>query len=195
MSFINTISEEAATGDTALLYDKARDADGHLPNEVRAFSHRPDYAEAANALLGAIRSRMNPRRYELVTLAAALALRSSYCALAHGKALLNGFFTAEELRAITMDFHHSDLLPVDIVAMDYAQAIARDAAAVTPAHIDALRVHGLTDPEISDIAAAAAAHAFVGKYLDALGIHPDARYADLPNPLRDRLTVGRSIEK
>lgn len=166
-----------------------------MTNMVRAFGHRPEYMEAGSVLLDAIRSRMDRRRYELVTLAAALALRSSYCALAHGKALLNGFFTAEELRAIAADYRHCDLLPVDIAAMDYAQQIASDAAAVTPAHLDALRVHGLTDPEISDIAAAAAARAFFSKFLDALGTHPDASFTDLPNPVRNQLTIGRSIEK
>lgn len=195
MSFIKTISEQAATGATAALYAQARKTNRGVPNQIRAFSHRPDYADAWTGLLGAIKARMDPRRYELVTLAAALALRSSYCALAHGKALLDGFFTAEELRAIAVDYHHADLLPVDIAAMDYAQAIARDAAAVTPALIEALRVQGLTDGEISDIAAAAAARSFFSKFLDALGTHPDAGYAELPPALRDSLTVGRSIEK
>jgi alkylhydroperoxidase family enzyme len=39
---------------------------------------------------------MDPRRYELATLAAALELRSSYCALAHGKVLAD----AEVLDAV-----------------------------------------------------------------------------------------------
>ncbi len=195
MSFIKTVSDKAAKGETAALYERARGKNGHVPNMTRAFSHRPDYEVAWSALLGAIKARMTPRRYELVTLAAALALRSSYCALAHGKVLLGEFFTAEELRAIATDYRHADLLPVDIAAMDYAQAIAKDAASVTPALIDALRVQGLTDAEISDIAAAVSARCFFSKYLDALGTHPDAHYTELPQPLRDRLTVGRSIEK
>ena len=195
MSFINTVPEKTATGETAALYDKARVANGHVPNMTRAFSHRPEYDAAWSGLLGAIKARMDMRRYELVTLAAALALRSSYCALAHGSVLLRDFFTAEELRAIAVDFRHADLLPVDIAAMDYAQAIVNDATAVTPSHIEALRVQGLTDGEISDIAAAAAARSFFSKFLDALGTHPDASYSDLPKPLRDHLTVGRSIEK
>ncbi|MGB5557516.1 MAG: carboxymuconolactone decarboxylase family protein [Paracoccaceae bacterium] len=195
MSFIKTVSEDAASGDTAALYDAARTDQGQIPNLTRAFSHRPEYMSAWTGLLDAIKHRMDPRRYELVTLAAALALRSSYCALAHGSVLLRDFFTAEELRAIVTDYRHSDLLPVDIAAMDYAHAIAADAAAITPSHLDALRIHGLTDAEITDIAAAAAARAFFGKFLDALGTHPDASYADLPAPVRDRLTVGRKIEK
>ena len=35
----------------------------------------------------AIKSRMDLRRYELATVAAAQRLRSSYCSLAHGKVL------------------------------------------------------------------------------------------------------------
>ncbi len=195
MSFITTIPEERATGATAALYDAARKRNSAIPNHVRAFSHRPEYQDCWVALLDAIKTRMDPRRYELVTLAAATALRSSYCALAHGAVLLDEFFTAEEVASIASDFRHADLLPVDVAAMDYADAIARDASAVTPAHIEALRSQGLTDAEVSDIAAAAAARAFFSKYLDALGIHADAGLADLPAPLVERLTVGRAIEK
>jgi len=195
MSFINTVSDKSATGATAALYAQMQASHGHVQNLARAFSHRPEYMDAWDTLVDAIKARMDPRRYELVTLAAALSLRSSYCALSHGEVLLRDFFTAEELRSIAVDYRHSDLLPVDIAAMDYAQTIAKDALAVTPAHIEALRTQGLTDGEISDIAAAAAARCFFSKFLDALGTHPDASFASMEPALRDRLTVGRNIEK
>ncbi len=195
MTFIKTISETTATGETAAMYQEAHQSNGYLPNLTRAFSHRPEYMTAWDALASAIRARMQPRRYELVTLAAALALRSSYCSLTHGAVLLRDFFTAEELVAIATNFRHADLLPIDVAAMDYAQTIASNASAVVPAHIEAMRSQGLTDAEISDIAAAASARAFFSKFLDALGTHPDHVYADLPTTLRTRLTVGRAIER
>jgi Carboxymuconolactone decarboxylase family len=69
-------------------------------NLTAAFSLRPEYMPAREALLGAIRGNVDLRRYELVTLAAARALRSSYCMLAHGSVLLREFFGEDELRAI-----------------------------------------------------------------------------------------------
>jgi hypothetical protein len=43
---------------------------------------------------------MDPRRYELVTLAAARVLRSSYCSLAHGKTLAEQFLGPEATIAL-----------------------------------------------------------------------------------------------
>jgi uncharacterized peroxidase-related enzyme len=195
MTFIKTVSEKTATGETRAFYERTLAEAGRLSNLHRSFSHRPEYMEAWETLIGAIRARMDARLYELVTLAAATALRSSYCSLAHGEVLLRDLFTPDELLAILADHNHADLLPVDIAAMDYARAIALDASSVRAEQIEALRAEGLTDAEVTDIAAAAAARAFFSKFLDALGTHPDAHYADLPARLQDRLAVGRSIEK
>ncbi len=62
-----------------------------------------------------------------------------------------------------------------------------------PAVVDALRRHGLSDPEILDVALAAAARAFFTKTLDGVGVQPDAAYMGLEPALRDALTVGRAI--
>ena len=60
-------------------------------NLERAFTDRPEVFAAWVQLNTAIKERMDLRRYELVTLAAALKLRSSYCCLAHGRILLERF--------------------------------------------------------------------------------------------------------
>ena len=54
-----------------------------------------------SAFLASIRGNMDPRRYELVTLAAARALQCSYCMLAHGAILRRDFYSAEQLTEIT----------------------------------------------------------------------------------------------
>jgi len=46
------------------------------------------------ALLSSIRNNLSERSYELATLAAARALRSSYCSLAHGRVLAHKVFDA-----------------------------------------------------------------------------------------------------
>ena len=77
--------------------------------------------------------------------------------------------------------------------MTFAEKVARDAAAITAADVQTLREHGFTDPEIFDIAAAAAARCFFSKLLDALGAEPDANYAQVEADLRQALVVGRPI--
>ena len=60
-------------------------------NYERAFTERPEVYAAWVQLNGSIKAGMDLRRYELVTLAAARRLRSSYCCLAHGKVLHERF--------------------------------------------------------------------------------------------------------
>ena len=122
---------------------------------------------------------MDLRRYELATVAAARRLRSSYCTLAHGSVLMDKFVAADELAAIVADHHDAGLDPVDVAVMDLADKVAQDATSVTQADVDGLRAHGLSDAEIFDVVAAAAARCFFSKELDA--------------PLREALTVGRPI--
>ncbi len=146
-------------------------------------------------LIGSIRANLDTRRYELITLAAARALRSSYCMLAHGTILRQQFYPLEQLTAIAHDFTTADLAPVDVAIMLFAEQIVRDATSVTVEDIQHLRESGLTDAEIFDIAAATAARCFFSKLLDSLGAEPDSAYAQLEGELQQHLTVGRPISQ
>jgi uncharacterized peroxidase-related enzyme len=194
MTFVNTVPEDGAPEAVRAMYDADRTAAGLVPNYTRACSHRPAVYNAWRGLIESINGGMDKRRYELVTLAAARRLRSSYCALAHGSVLLDGMVDPEQLTAIAQDHRAAGLDEVDIAVMDLADKIVDDATAVTQADIDRLRKLGLSDAEIFDVVAAAAARCFFSKTLDALGVQPDARFADLePAALREELTVGRPI--
>ena len=136
---------------------------------------------------------MDVRRYELATVAAARRLRSSYCALAHGSVLIDKFLSPDSVRAVVEDYRAAELEPVEVALMDLADKVANDATSVTQEDIDGLRSLGLTDGEIMDVVLVAAARAFFSKTLDALGVAPDAKYAELEPHVRDALTVGRAI--
>lgn len=71
--------------------------------------------------------------------------------------------------------------------------VANDAATITRADIDRLRDLGLSEADVVDVVAAAAARCFFSKALDALGVEPDSAFAELEPDLRDALTVGRPI--
>ena len=79
--------------------------------------------------------------------------------------------------------------------MAFAEKVAGDASSITEADIQRLRNVGLSDRDIFDVVAAAAARCFFSKTLDALGAEPDAAFADLEPGLREALTVGRPIEQ
>ena len=79
MAFIELIGDEADSEEARRLLDSDRDAAGDVPNFTRLFAHRPEVYEAWRTLKSAVADRMDLRRYELATLAAACELRSTYC--------------------------------------------------------------------------------------------------------------------
>jgi uncharacterized peroxidase-related enzyme len=193
MTFIRTIPVDQAEGDVRALYERTQASVGYVPNYAKVFSHRPQVMAAWSTLLASIRGNLEARQYELITLAAARALRSSYCMLAHGTVLREKFYSAPQLTEIAADFAHADLTPADVAMMAFAEGLAQDASGITDADVRALREHGFTDAQIFDIAAAAAARCFFSKLLDALGALPDAAYGRLEDDLKRELTRGRPI--
>ena len=188
MAFIETVPDEDAGGEVAEIYDAMRAQFGYLPNLVRVFSLRPEVYRAWLQLNGAVKAP-DLRRYELATLAAARRLRSSYCALQHGKVLAEQFLSFDEVPGLP-----AGLDDADRAVMELAEKVVDDATSVTQADVDRLRELGLSDAEIVDVVLAAAARCFFSKTLDALGAAPDAAYADLPVEFREALTVGRPVE-
>lgn len=187
MAFVETIPEDDAGGEVAEIYDGMRAQFGYLPNLVRVFSLRPEVYRAWLHLNGAVKAA-DLRRYELATLAAARRLRSSYCSLQHGKVLAEQFLSFDQVPGLP-----EGLDDADRAVMELAEKVVDDATSVTQADVDRLREFGLSDAEILDVVLAAAARCFFSKTLDALGVAPDAAYADLPAEFRDALTVGRPI--
>ncbi len=78
MAFIKTIAQEQAEGLLREQYQTAQKNMGYVPNYIQAMSLHPEVYDAWTKLVGAIRSNMRLRRYELVTFATAMALKCTY---------------------------------------------------------------------------------------------------------------------
>ena len=193
MMFLNEGDQNQAS--VRALYEEAARKHGYVPNMDKLFGLAPQVRERWGEFLAAIRDPMDLRRYELVTIAAAHALRSSYCMLAHGEVLTSKFYSPAEVAAIAADFRDAGLDNRDVAIMEFAQKVVRDATGTTQGDVDRLRGHGLTDVEIFHVAAAAAARCFFSKMLDALGALPDAQYARVGPELCEKLTVGRPLAR
>ena len=99
--------------------------------------------------------------------------------LAHGAVLRKNFFTAEQLEAIAKDFHHAGLEDKEVVMMEYAQKVVRDASSTVQDDFDKMRKAGWTDEDILSITLTAAARSFVSKVFDALNAGADVIYKEL----------------
>ena len=160
-------------------------------NAERAFAARPDVLAGWVQLNTAVKANMDLRRYELATLAAARRLRSSYCALQHGRVLLEQFDAP--VREIALDRNAAGLDAVDVAVMDLAEKVVDDAASIEDEDRQPLRDLGLSEAEIMDVVLAAAARCFFSKTLDALGVRPDATFVELDPAVREVLVLGRPI--
>lgn len=192
MSFVNTTPPRDATGEVREMYERQQAKFGYVPNYARLFCHRPEVMSRWAALLAEIRRHQDRRRFELVTLAAAHALRNSYCSLAHATAL-GEFHSPEEIRDMLGGAEPESLSPAERAMMAFARRVAVDASSVTEEHVAGLREHGFADDEIFDIVATAAARAFFTKVLDGLGAHADTAYLEMDDALRESLVLGRPI--
>ena len=195
MTFIRTISPADAEGSVREMYEQAQSRFGYVPNWTQAFSLRPAVLDGWATLLRSVQSHLPMRSYELATLAAARALRSSYCALAHGSVLASKVFDAPTVTAIATDAPATPLEPGERALMAFAEKVARAADQITAADVEALRSHGYRDEEIFDVAAAAAARCFFSKLLDAVGAQADSTFKELDPALRSALIVGRPIDE
>jgi uncharacterized peroxidase-related enzyme len=193
MSWIRTPPEDGVAGEVAAAYTRDRETLGYVANYTRVFANRPAVLEAWRALNGAVKASMDPRRYELATVAAALRLRSSYCALAHGKVLAEQFYGPVAVSSIATAPATAPLTPVDRAVMALADKVAAGAARMTEDDLAELRGLGVDDTDILDVILAAAARCFFSSVLDAVGAEPDAAFRSLDDAVRDALTIGRPI--
>jgi uncharacterized peroxidase-related enzyme len=193
MPYLPTVPPEEATGEVKAMYDKDLARQGYVANYTRAFSVRPDVEKGWLALKDAITSGMDPRLYELATVAAATAIRSSYCSLVHGRILATSYYSPGTVVSIAAKDTGDSLDAADTAVVQFARKVAREAETITEEDIDELRSLGFSEADIFSIILAAAGRCFFSKVLDATCTLPDAALRDMPNQLRAALTVGRDI--
>ena len=191
MTYIRTTAASQASAEVLEFYRRQQGGLDYLPNYARVFCHRPQVMQAWAELQSVLRGHLDARAYGLVTLAAALAIHSSYCALAHAGKLLKHYFTQQEMIAIIRGGEDSPLSTAEKAMMQLARKVALNASTVSAADIQLLRDAGFTEAGIFDVVAAAAARCFFAKVPDALGVRPDAALGELEEPLLSMLVVGR----
>jgi uncharacterized peroxidase-related enzyme len=184
MAYIRTVPPEDATGTIKEIYEEQIQKLGYIPNYHKVFSLRPEVSLAWRNLQGTIRSNMRLRRFELVTFAAALALKCRYWLLVHGALLRKNSFSASQLIAIIADYRNAGLDPQDVAVMALAEKVILDQHGVSQQDINGLLAYGLKDDEVLDIVLTAAARSFYTKVLDALGTEPDDECIELEPELK-----------
>ena len=194
--FIDTVPEEAAEGALAEFYQQQKGAWGFLPNFAEAFSTRPDVAKAWSMLNKTVRDGMDRRRFEIATIGAARALRSTYCTAAHSKFLRDECDDEPTMIAIAEDPSGAGLSEQDRAVYEFAALVALDASSIQQNDVDALRALGLSDADVADVVFAAAARSFFTRVLDGLGAQLDLQTAGTFAPdILESMVVGRPVSE
>lgn len=192
--FITGVQEQDADGAVAEYYEAQRRQWGFLPNFSEAFSHRPEVAAAWQTLNLTIRGGMDRRRYEIATIAAARARRSTYCTTAHSGFLRDVCGDAPTLGAIIAQPDGSALEDEDRAVYTFATAVATDPASITADDVERLRDAGLTDADIADVVFAVSARCFFASVLDGVGAQLDPETAAIFTPAElESMVVGRPV--
>lgn len=184
MTLLKMIPEADADGLQATIYEGNRRELGYVPSHTKVMSLNPEAHVAWDTLTEAISNSLGLRRYELVTLAAAQAIGSTHCRLAHGKTALQ-VFSEDQLMKIARNYHDAGLPAAEVVMMDYAVRLSIDPAAMTDSDVQALQDEGFSDREIADITMAAAARNYFSRALLALNVD-----LDVPAGLSPELQVA-----
>lgn len=196
MAFIDTTNANCATGDVRAMYERQQKSWGYVPNYAKLFSHRPSVLTAWAEMIAVIRAPVDARTFELVTFAAACALGSSSCSLAHARKLIDRFLSSDEVAAIASEREFETTLNAAEIAMvRLARKLVRASSSVEQSDIDALRAAGLADAHIFDIACIAAGRAFFANLLEGLGALPDPAFGELAPKLVSQLAVGRAVDR
>jgi uncharacterized peroxidase-related enzyme len=161
-------------------FDAVEERSGFLPNVFAALSWRPAEAEAFIAMHDALMDKETPglsrADREVVVVATSAANDCLYCVVAHG--------AVARIRA--RDPHLADQVAVDWrkapvgermhAVLEVAVRLATDPAAVTPADLDRLRGHGLTEDDVWDVGAIVSFFALSNRLAHWAAIPPNEEF-------------------
>jgi uncharacterized peroxidase-related enzyme len=196
MTYLWTVPEDEATGTIAEEYAHERQQYGYVMEATLAWTTRPEVSTAWGAFSQVVREgfTLSGRDWRLITLIAAKHIRSTYCSLVYGNALVADLGSVEQVIAVQRDFRNAGLEPRDVAMLEYAEKVTVDAPSIREADIERLREHGFTDQNIFDIALCASIRNLASRFFDAVGALPDAGLASIDPALRETMTVGRPFD-
>ncbi|ODT72579.1 MAG: alkylhydroperoxidase [Pelagibacterium sp. SCN 63-23] len=189
--FIDTVKPADATGEIAEIYEAELASMGRVMQATQCWSARPDMLAPIEALMHRIRDgfSLGLVNFRLITLIAAKHVPSGYCSQVYFRSL-STMIGREQTLAVHRDYRTAGLSAQQVEMLAYAEQITKDASRIGPADIERLRVVGLSDLNIADIALAASLRNFMSRYFDAVGATAEAEFIDADPEVRARLTGG-----
>ena len=166
---IDTPDLADTTGLARRRYDDDLANDGFVFAHTRAMAVNPEALQAFEDLIRAVVPSIGLRSYELATLAAARAIGSTHCMLAHARRSLRVEALSEDEVSAVLDGSACETLTAsDRAIVEFATQLSSDASAMTDADTLTLRNVGFSDRQIVDITLAASVRNYFSRALQAL---------------------------
>lgn len=173
MSYIEIINESDADGLLAEQYERFGNADGTVDNVLKVHSLNPASLEAHCALYVQSCHRPSPvtrAEREIVGVIVSMLNKCTYCLTHHAAGLRK--LLPEHRKHIADDLIKgttTTLTDREASIAAYATALTTDPATISQEDIDQLRLVGLTDREILDVAQVASYFAYANRIVLGLG--------------------------
>ena len=143
--------------DLAERFAAVEEKSGFLPNVFAALAWRPAEARAFFAMHDALMDKDTPglstADREVVVVATSAANDCLYCVVAHGaiaRIRARDPYLADQ---VAVDWRKAPVSPRLHAVLEVAVTLAVSPAEVTPAHLDRLREHGLSEDDVWDVGA------------------------------------------
>jgi uncharacterized peroxidase-related enzyme len=172
--WVDSVSEEEATGELKEFYESVKSPDGSVGGIYKVLSLRPKVAIAKQnlrvALLGEA-SSLGERHSDMISTVISGLNDCRFCGTAHGGMMIRrGDVTLDEGLKLYLDWPSADLTPQERTMLAFCEKLNFNPSATTEEDLQELRDAGFTDENIVDIVAHVAYRNFIGRIHDALGL-------------------------
>ena len=153
MSILQTVSPETATGEVAEIYAQIKNAWGHVPTAIQAFSANPFLLKHQWEYYASIMQHptLSFPLTASIRMLVSQAGNCRYCIDMNGGMLINvAGWTPEQLTATRADFNDSPLSAKEKTLLGLVLKATRDSNSVTAADLQAAREAGWSDSDILD---------------------------------------------
>jgi uncharacterized peroxidase-related enzyme len=160
--------------------DEVEQKSGFVPNIFLALAHRPDEWRAFFAYHDALMDRETPgltkADRELIVVVTSAENHCLYCVVAHGAIARIRARDPRIADQVATDWRKADLDDRQRAILDLAVRFAVRPWTVTADHLDALRVHGLTDDDVWDIGSISAFFAMSNRLVHLTATMPNDEF-------------------
>lgn len=153
MSILQTVTPEAATGEVAEIYAQIKNAWGHVPTAIQAYSANPFLLKHQWEYYGSIMQHptLSFPLTASIRMLVSQAGHCDYCIDMNGGMLINvAGWTPEQVAATRADFNDSPLSPQEKTLLGLVLKATSNSSRVDAADLQAARAAGWTDRDILD---------------------------------------------